>query len=186
MPTVSRIIAQRAAMLIGAVALAGCSSISGGEQEFPSGEVRSTIQKRQESGSILDMFGGGTSEGGVLLSSNSRSGEGLAGSVNKHLWMASLETLAFLPIASTDPFTGVIATDWGAAADKPGERFKVTAYVTDVALDPKALRVAVYREVLDERGAWVAAPVAEDTPRKIEDSILVRARQLRLEERTKG
>ena len=173
------------ALIISLLALTGCSSLSGGEQEFPSGEARATVLQRQQGGSIFDMIGGGTSESGVLFSS-ARSGEGLAGSVNKHLWMASLETLGFLPIASTDPFTGVIATDWGAAADKPGERFKVTAYVTDVALDPKALRVAVYREVLSETGAWTAAPVAEDTPRKIEDSILVRARQLRLEERTKG
>jgi len=174
------------AVFASAAVLAGCSSLSGGEQDFPSGEVRSTVQKRQENGSLLDVFGGGTSESGVLFSSNRNGGEGLAGSVNKHLWMASLETLAFLPIASTDPFTGVIATDWGSTPEKPGERFKVTAYVTDVALDPKALRVAVFREVLDERGAWIAAPVAEDTPRKIEDSILVRARQLRLEERAKG
>ena len=174
------------AVFASAAVLAGCSSLSGGEQDFPSGEVRSTVQKRQENGSLLDVFGGGTSESGVLFSSNRNGGEGLAGSVNKHLWMASLETLAFLPIASTDPFTGVIATDWGSTAEKPGERFKVTAYVTDVALDPKALRVAVFREVLDERGAWIAAPVAEDTPRKIEDSILVRARQLRLDERAKG
>jgi len=174
------------AVFASAAVLAGCSSLSGGEQDFPSGEVRSTVQKRQESGSLLDVFGGGTSESGVLFSSNRNGGEGLAGSVNKHLWMASLETLAFLPIASTDPFTGVIATDWGSTPEKPGERFKVTAYVTDVALDPKALRVAVFREVLDERGAWIAAPVAEDTPRKIEDSILVRARQLRLDERAKG
>ena len=174
------------AVFASAAVLAGCSSLSGGEQDFPSGEVRSTVQKRQENGSLLDVFGGGTSESGVLFSSNRNGGEGLAGSVNKHLWMASLETLAFLPIASTDPFTGVIATDWGSTPEKPGERFKVTAYVTDVALDPRALRVAVFREVLDERGAWIAAPVAEDTPRKIEDSILVRARQLRLEERAKG
>ena len=174
------------AVFASAAVLAGCSSLSGGEQDFPSGEVRSTVQKRQESGSLLDVFGGGTSESGVLFSSNRNGGEGLAGSVNKHLWMASLETLAFLPIASTDPFTGVIATDWGSTPEKPGERFKVTAYVTDVALDPKALRVAVFREVLDDNGAWIAAPVAEDTPRKIEDSILVRARQLRLDERAKG
>lgn len=174
-----------AAVLICALALAGCSALGGGEKEFPSGEARATVQKRQANGSILDIFGGGGSDSGVLFGSN-RGGEGLAGSVNRHLWMASLETLAFLPIASTDPFTGVIATDWGSTAEKPGERFKVTAYVTDVALDPRALRVAVFREVLDDKGAWIAAPVAEDTPRKIEDSILVRARQLRLEERAKG
>ena len=69
--------------------------------------------------------------------------------VNKFLWQASLDTLSFLPLASTDPFTGVIATDWGAAPNQPGERFKVTAYMLSPALAASSLRVAVYREVRD-------------------------------------
>lgn len=131
-------------------------------------------------GSIAELLGG-DSQGGVEFGSR-RPGDALAGNVNRHLWVASLETLDFLPIASTDPFTGVIATDWGAAPDAPGERFKVNAYVTDVALNPNALRVAVFREVMNAQGAWVPTDVAPETPRQIEDAILVRARQLRIAE----
>src|SRR5271168_3687579 len=32
--------------------------------------------------------------------------------VNSYLWHASLDTLAFMPLASADPFGGVIITDW--------------------------------------------------------------------------
>lgn len=102
--------------------------------------------------------------------------------VNKHLWAASLDTLAFLPIASTDPFTGVIATDWSAAPNTPNERLKVTAYVRNTTLTAEALRVAVFREELSESGVWVTAPVDEATPRQLEDAILTRARQLRRDE----
>ena len=101
--------------------------------------------------------------------------------VNKFLWQASLDTLAFLPLASTDPFTGVIATDWGASPSDPGERFKVTAYMVSPALSASSLKVAVYREVRDaEQGVWVPATVSPETPRKIEDAILTRARQIRI------
>jgi hypothetical protein len=134
-------------------------------------------------------------QGGVslnrVLSGDAFRGDKEGGSlpVNKFLWQASLDTLSFLPLASTDPFTGVIATDWGANPDAPGERFKVTAYMVRPALAASSLKVAVYREVRSEEGLWVPAAVDPSTPRKIEDAILVRARQIRiadLEGRTTG
>ncbi len=111
-----------------------------------------------------------------------RDDEGGSLPVNKFLWQASLDTLSFLPLASTDPFTGVIATDWGAAPNQPGERFKVTAYMLSPALAASSLRVAVYREVRDGSGAWVPAAVDPQTPRQLEDAILTRARQIRIAE----
>ena len=32
--------------------------------------------------------------------------------VNAYLWRAALDTLSFMPLASADPFGGVIITDW--------------------------------------------------------------------------
>jgi hypothetical protein len=100
--------------------------------------------------------------------------------VNKFIWQAALDTLSFLPLASTDPFTGVIATDWGTTPQAPGERFKVTAYVLGSGLSAASLKVAVYREVQTDKGRWVPAPVSADTARKLEDAILTRARQIRI------
>lgn len=102
--------------------------------------------------------------------------------VNCYLWRASLDTLSYLPLASTDPFTGVVATDWASNPSAPGERLKVTAYVKSTVLAAKSLEVAVYREVQQE-GTWVTAPVAPETARKLEDAILLRARELKIEDR---
>lgn len=113
------------------------------------------------------LFGGGEERKGTIP-------------VNKFLWQASLDTLSFLPLASTDPFTGVIATDWGATPEAPGERFKVTAYLVDTELTASSLRVAVFREALNENNVWVPATVSADTARQLEDAILTRARQLRI------
>lgn len=161
---------------------AGCSGVGPAK---PESAVVKPTQRNQPEGTIGDLVGGGLQLGNVTVG-NKVKGDAFAGSVNRHLWLASLETLAFLPIISTDPFTGVIATDWGASAETPGERFKVNAFVTSVALEPSSLRVAVYREQQDATGNWVAASVAPETPRQIEDAILTRARQLRLGEATSG
>lgn len=116
------------------------------------------------------------------LVSPKKSDRGVSLPVNKYLWQASLDTLSFLPLASTDPFTGVIATDWGANPDVKGERFKVTAYMVRPTLAASSLKVAVFREVQGEGGVWVPAAVSADTATKIEDAILTRARQIRIAE----
>ncbi|MFK7941722.1 MAG: DUF3576 domain-containing protein [Paracoccaceae bacterium] len=128
----------------------------------------------------------GTSGGvgiGEVISGGVLGGDGASGSslpVNKFLWQASLDTLSFLPLASTDPFTGVIATDWGTSPADPRERFKVTAYMVRPALAASSLKVAVYRELRNAEGLWVPAPVDPETARKLEDAIIVRARQIRI------
>ena len=106
--------------------------------------------------------------------------------VNKYLWQGALDTLSFLPLASTDPFTGVIATDWGSTPEAPGERFKVTAYILNSGLSAAALKVAVFREVRNESGLWLPALTSADTARKLEDAILTRARQIRIAEAEGG
>lgn len=99
--------------------------------------------------------------------------------VNSYLWHASLDTLAFMPLASEDPFGGVIITDWYALPQAPDERMKVTIYIKDRRLRADGIRLAVFRQVRQD-GAWRDAEVAPDTATKLTDAILTRARELRL------
>jgi hypothetical protein len=158
---------------------AGCSGFSGGEAAPAADATDRRLSSAGVEGSVFDMIGG-VQAGSVRLGGGTEDAFA-GGNVNRHLWRASLDTLAFMPIASTDPFTGVIATDWASTPDSPGERLKANVYITSTQLTPQALRVAVFREAL-RNGQWVAVPVAEDTPRRIEDAILTRARQLRIAE----
>lgn len=103
-----------------------------------------------------------------------------ATTVNRYLWAASLETLDFLPIYSADPISGLIISDWYANPEAPGERFKTTVYILDSALRADALRVSIFRQERAEDGAWLDASVNPATAREIENAILTRARQLRL------
>lgn len=104
---------------------------------------------------------------------------GQATTVNRYLWAASLETLDFLPVFNADPVSGLIVTDWYSNPETPTERFKVNVYILDSALRADALRVSVFRQEQQE-AAWVDATVNPATSREIENAILTRARQLRL------
>ncbi len=99
--------------------------------------------------------------------------------VNSYLWHASLDTLSFLPLVSADPFGGVIISEWYVAPTSPDERLKVTVYIMDRALRADGLKVVVFRQTR-AAGVWQDAQPSPDTAHKLEDSILTRARELRL------
>ena len=115
--------------------------------------------------------GRGNGEGGGI-------GGGIG--VNAFIWQASLETINFIPLTSADPFGGLIITDWFQSVDAPGERTKMHVLMLDSALRADAVRVTVFRQVRNEEGEWLDAPVEESTARSIEDYILTRARELRI------
>jgi hypothetical protein len=105
--------------------------------------------------------------------------------VNSYLWHASLDTLAFMPLSSADPFGGVIITDWYSAPDDTNERMKVTVYILDRRLRADGLKIAVFRQTRSGT-VWVDATVNPDTAVRLEDAILTRARELRLASESTG
>jgi hypothetical protein len=100
--------------------------------------------------------------------------------VNGYLWRATLDTLAFMPLASADPYGGVIITDWYSAPETPNERFKATVYILDTRLRADGLNVTVFKQTSNGAGGWVDAAASPQTETDIENAILTRARQLRL------
>src|SRR6185437_13101091 len=98
--------------------------------------------------------------------------------VNAYLWRGTLDTLSFMPLASADPFGGVIITDWYTPPVSNGERFKATAYILGRELRSDGIRVSIFRQVL-QNGQWVDAPVSPVTVGDIENKVLARARELR-------
>lgn len=106
---------------------------------------------------------------------------GARAAINPYLWRASLDTLSFMPLTSAEPVGGVIITDWYTPPQTPDERFKMTIYITDTALRADALQVNIFKQVRFGSEDWVDSSVTEDTRIKVEDAILTRARQLRVD-----
>ena len=92
--------------------------------------------------------------------------------VNRFIWSATIEIMDFMPILEADPFGGIIEYGWGTV---PGsnQEYNATVFIGDPALDARAVRVTLRRE------NGLADP---DTTKQIENAILSRARQLRIEQ----
>jgi len=138
----------------------------------------------------LLLAGCGSSDKDVMQDSDSgttaissESGQRTLG-VNSYLWHATLDTLSFLPLQSADPFGGVIITDWYTSPQAQSERLKVTVYILDRRLRADGIKVAVFRQTKAADGTWTDAAVNPDTATKLTDSILTRARELRLATRS--
>jgi len=102
--------------------------------------------------------------------------------VNSFLWRASLDTLSFMPLSSADPFGGVIITDWYTPPETPDRRFKANIYILDRDLRADGIRVTLFQQRRESNGSWIDATVDEKTSGDLEDAILTRARQLRVEQ----
>lgn len=100
--------------------------------------------------------------------------------VNAYLWRGALDTLSFMPLASADPFGGVIITDWYNPPESPSERFKLNVFILGRELRADGVRAAVFRQKRDASGQWADAPVDSKTGTDVENAILARARQIRL------
>jgi hypothetical protein len=155
-----------AACLAAAGALSACSHDNGARTDSAPAANHAGAQDR--GGGFL-FFGG----------DHGKSDEQSEIGVNSFLWRASLDTLNFMPLASADPFGGVIITDWYSDPARPSERFKATVYILDTRLRADALNVSIFRQEMTSQG-WQDIQVTPDTAIQIENAILTRARQLRL------
>ena len=161
--------------LAGLLSLAACSGNNVrpvAEDEYQDPRYKDATQGRLfgDSGLVFGV-GKGANSGG-------RAEEGAALGVNAYLWRAALDTLGFMPLASADPFGGVIITDWYQPPSGTGERFKATAYILGRQLRADGVRVSVFRQTL-QGGQWVDVPVSATTTSEIENKVLARARELR-------
>ena len=99
--------------------------------------------------------------------------------VNPLLWKASIETISFMPLSSTDPFAGVIITDWYTVETSQGERCKLNIFINGKDLKTDNLKVSSFCQTL-KNNQWVNLPSKNEESTKLENVILNKAKKLKL------
>ena len=99
--------------------------------------------------------------------------------INPYLWKASLNTVNFMPLSSTDPFAGTIITDWYTAETNQGERCKLNIFINGKDLKTDNLKVSSFCQTL-KNNQWVNMPSKNDDNTKLENVILNGAKKLKL------
>jgi len=99
--------------------------------------------------------------------------------INSYLWKASIETISFMPLSSTDPFAGTIITDWYTAENNQGERCKLNIFISGKDLKTDNLKVSSFCQIL-KNNQWVNIPSITEENTKLENVILNEAKKLKL------
>ena len=172
-----------AALLYGVTLILSACGTQSTMPEFTVFDPREQRQ-RDRSGTFtgadgITIFGSGSSGAAAAAAAAEGTGAGGIG-VNAYLWRGALETINFMPLASADPFGGLIITDWYQPAGLPDERLKVHVLILDRALRADGVQVSVFRQQRTARGDWLDEPVDPKTVVELEDKILTKARELRV------
>ena len=154
--------------------LTACEGFLTPDENQPAAPQRQELERARERGKL-------TGEGLILAGGKDKSEEsGSPLGVNSFLWRATLDTLSFMPLASADPFGGVILTEWYEDPNARGERFKISALILGRGLRADGINVTLFKQSYDAEKSWQDEAVDKGLSRKLEDTILTRARQLRV------
>ena len=99
--------------------------------------------------------------------------------INPYLWKASIETINFMPLSSTDPSAGTIITDWYTTEANLNERCKLNVFINGQELKTENLKVSSFCQSL-KNNQWVNMPSIKEDNIKLENVILNKAKKLKL------
>ena len=108
-----------------------------------------------------------------------KSSVGMGLPINPFLWKASIETISFMPLTSTDPFAGTIITDWYTAENSEGERCKLNIFINGADMKTENLKVLSFCQLL-KNNQWVNSPSNNKDNISLENAILNKAKKLKL------
>ena len=137
-------------------------------KEYPP-EPEKRVKKNLEEGKGFRLFGDDDEKGGNFDFASSNP-----------LWRASLETIDFMPLASADPFSGIIITDWYSNNKEVGERCKLNIFVKGKEMRTENLKVNSFCQKIDDKGQWIDQEISLNNNIQLENAILNKAKKIRL------
>jgi hypothetical protein len=166
----SRLLA--AASLASVVVLAACGAKVQPAEVNPTDMPKGPGLFSGESGNILAGFQAGRN-------GNAETGGKIGVSI--YLWRAALESVSFMPITQADSNGGVITTDWYTAPAAPNERVRANVLILGKTLRADALKVNLFKQTKNSNGMWSDATVSPATVNALENTILTKARALKVQ-----
>lgn len=127
-------------------------------------------QAARESGGLMGMIGKGNQDTNFRFSSSNV------------LWRASLKTLEFMPLLNADYSGGIIITDWYSDNINSDEQIKIQIRFLSNEVRSDSLEINVHKKKCDISNRCSQILLKNSFPQDIKDSILTKARQIKIED----
>ena len=85
-----------------------------------------------------------------------------------------------MPLATADPFAGIIITEWYSGVNNPNQRCKLNIFIKGVELKTNNLQVNSFCQTLNDIGNWVDQKVNKENNIQLENAILNQAKKIKL------
>jgi hypothetical protein len=125
--------------------------------------------------------------GGIFgdLSGKSKASNTFDFATSNPLWRATLKSLEFLPLINADYSGGIIVYDWYAESLNSKEQIKISIRFLSNDLRSDSLQITSHKKVCDENNKCFISKLNDNFSNEIKDTILVTARNLKIEEAKK-
>ena len=101
------------------------------------------------------------------------------------LWRATLKSLDFLPLVNADYSGGVIIYDWYSENLNSKEQIKISIKFLSNELRSDSIQITSHKRICDENNKCFVSKLNDNFSNEIKDTILVAARNLKIEEAKK-
>lgn len=101
------------------------------------------------------------------------------------LWRATIKSLDFLPLMSSDYLGGIIIYDWYSDANNPREQIKVTVKFLSNELRSDSIKITAHKKICDSTNKCSNSTLDEKFVDTIKENIIASARSLKIEEAKK-
>jgi len=150
----------------------GCASSRNGTTEDlePDARIR-TAKARDQGGGIMGVIEGNKSQNAVNFATTNI------------LWRATLKTLDFLPLVTSDYSGGVLAFDWYAENLNSDEQIKITVKFLSNELRSDSISVISHKRVCEKTNEKCnTILLGNNFSNEIKSKIITTARQFKIEE----
>ena len=98
------------------------------------------------------------------------------------LWKATLQSIDFIPIANLDYAGGMIVYDWYSENENSDEQIKIQIRFLSNEVRSDSLEINVHKKKCDISNRCSQILLKNSFPQDIKDSILTKARQIKIED----
>jgi hypothetical protein len=113
------------------------------------------------------------------------SGQTLNFGTSNVLWRATLKSLDFLPLISSDYSGGILIYDWYSQGNNPREQIKISVQFLNNELRSDSIKITAHKRICENVDKCSNLVVEQKFIDTVKDNIIVVARSIRIEEAKK-
>ena len=113
------------------------------------------------------------------------SGQTLNFGTSNVLWRATLKSLDFLPLVSSDYSGGILIYDWYSQANNPKEQIKISVQFLNNELKSDSVKIIAHKRICENVDKCSNLVVEQKFIDTVKDNIIAVARSIKIEEAKK-